>query len=332
MRARQALLLHVWFVAMIMATQSYAQNFASPVTVTVNVGSRAVASALNMNMSGVGSGVNGPQTSQFGTNMQCTKNNWITTTTGGDTDCMSVNVLQGGLTSSARGVVINEQNTGLGYSNGAEMVTTSIDPSNYSISQYEDVQLGNVFSDGTIDGAIYIAVTGTGAAGISIDTQGAASWTNLLQAAKNNNVYFTITGGGSVLTSGKVNATGLVASGSIQSASLVVTTPPSSGSIARANCGTIMRSVGEAPSTLVVPTGLPTGCRFEVIQASTGVITIRGKGLTVEHYQTDADNDLSTSGVGARVEVLIDSKRTLLLRGAMKPASTGLLAFASSDH
>lgn len=317
---------------MVMATQSFAQNFASPVTVTANVGSKAVASALNMNMSGVGSGVNGPQTSQFGTNMQCTKNNWITTTIEGDTDCMIVNVFQGGLTSSARGVVINEQNTGLGYSNGAEMVTTSIDPSNYSISQYQDVQLGNVFSDGTMDGAIYIAVTGTGAAGISINTQGTASWANLLQAAKNNKVYFTITGGGSVLTSGSVNAAGVVASGSVRSASLVVTAPPASNTIARANCGTIMRSVGEAPITLVVPAGLPTGCRFDVIQAKTGAITIRGKDLTVEHYQTDPDDDLSTSGEGARIEVLIDSQKTLLLRGAVKPASTGMLAFASSDH
>ena len=308
--------------------QANAQSFTTPLTMNADVGSKALQANVNVNMSGFGSGVNGPETAQFGANMSCTKNGWQGTNTPGEIDCVHVTVNQGGPNSDARGIVVNTQNTGMGFSNGLEAVASSVTVSNDAIPYFQDLQVADVTSDGQTAGAVFNMVSGSGI-GLAIDTQNNASWTNLLQAAKGGNVFFEITGNGSVVTSGVVTANAVDSGGVVHAAASIVTELPKSQLLKKASCGTTLRSVDRSPVTLIVPSGLPLGCHIDVIQANVGAITIEGRDVDSEHLGSPARQLFKTTGPSAQAELLIDSRKSFLLRGEVQAADDKSLAFVS---
>lgn len=308
-----------------------AQSYSSPVTINAAIGSRALAAGLNLNMSGVGSGTNGPETAQFGTDMQCLKNNYYTpsATVPGNLYCFNVNVQQGGPNSDARGIVVNVQNTGQGFANGFETAATIAVSPNFSVPLYVDDQLADVTSDGGMAGAVFNSSIGTGQAGILVNTQGTASWKNLLQATKNGKVYFTITGSGNIVTSGRVTTAGLVTTKLIQAASFPVSPTSKSKVFNQTDCGTTIRSLGNDPVALVVPRGLPVGCQIEVIQASAGTVTFQGSGMRSEHIGTPDHWQVKTDGPGAQAKLLVDTAMTFFVTGDVSTARSNALALAS---
>ena len=80
-----------------------AQNYTKPVTVNTDVATAASGSGVTVNLTGQGSGVNGPGTAQFGANLACTKDNWQTTSTVGEIDCVNIALHQGGPGSDGSG-------------------------------------------------------------------------------------------------------------------------------------------------------------------------------------------------------------------------------------
>ena len=301
-------------------------------TVNAGLGTKQFASAFNMTMTGVGSGTNGPQTAQYGMSVGATKSNWVNTTVAGRVASVNVNLNQGGPSSDGRGLVINEENTGLGFSNGAEMVASNLNPANYALLPlFVDVQLANASSGGNI-GAVFTPVNGTGTAGILVNTVGAASWSNILQAAKNGRVYFTVSGSGSIVTSGKVTVAGLVSTGPVQATSNPITEISDSHVLQRRNCGTTIRNVNPTALTFVVPAGLPIGCHVQIIQAGSGKITFESRELTEEHFGTSEGTPVRTTGLDAQAELLIDSTHTMLVGGEVEDAPLDAFLDVSFTH
>ncbi len=92
------------------------------------------------------------------------------------------------------------------------------------------------------------------------------------------------------------------------------------------DCGTIINDTGAAAHTLTVPTGLPLGCRIDVIQAggassnptTIGLITFAaGSGETLEQAGSGTLTH-TTTGRYARAQLIINSATTFLLTGQVQ--------------
>ena len=303
-------------VASVTATHSArAQHFSVPLSNTVDVGTTASAANVTLNMTGQGSGTNGPETAQFGVNLSCAKDNYQTTNSVGEIDCLNISLHQGGPGSDSSGILIGVENTGLGYANDMEMVVSQLDTSNDSTPYYEDIQIGSITSDQQMVGATFNAVSGAGGPALYVNAEGSSSWGTVLQAAKGGAIYFRIDGSGNVTTTGSVQTASLTTSGAVRAEGGIVKAVAQSGVLSRDICGATLRSTASGPVTLVVPSGLPIGCRVNVIQASDGAVTFEGQDMRAEHLGTPAGADVRTSGRYAEAQLLIDSPKTFLLRG-----------------
>ena len=295
--------------------QAKADWYNVPLNNTVDVGTVASAANVTLNMTGQGSGTNGPTTAQYGVNMSCGKDNYQTTNSVGEIDCLNISLHQGGPGSDGSGILIGVQNTGKGFANDMEMVVSQINTANGSTPYYQDIQLGSITSDQQMVGATFNAVAGAGGAALYVNAQGASSWNTVIQAAKGGAIYFRVDGNGNVVTTGGVKTASLVTSGAVQAQGGIVKAVAHSEVLDRAVCGTTLRSTAADPVTLVVPSGLPIGCRVNVIQASDGVVTFEGRDTRVEHLGSPANATLRTGGRYAEAQLMIDSAKTVLLRG-----------------
>ena len=308
------------FVTMSFATASVmagarAQNFHFPVTNNVDLGTAASAANITLNMTGQGSGVNGPETAQFGVNLSCAKDNYQSTNSVGEIDCLNIGLHQGGPGSDSSGILIGVENTGLGYANDMEMTVSQLNTNDDSTPYYEDIQIGSITSNQQMSGATFNAVSGAGGPALYVNAEGSSSWNTVLQAAKEGSIYFSIDGNGNVTTTGGVQSASLTTSGPMQAKGGIVKAVAHSELLNKDVCGTTLRSTANGPLTLVVPSGLPIGCRINVIQASDGVVTFEGRNTEAEHLGTPADASLRTSGRYAEAQLLIDTGKTFLLRG-----------------
>ena len=312
--------IHFVTIAMSLASaaathNAHAQQFNIPVTDTTDLGNTAGAATVTLNMSGQGSGTNGPGVAQFGLDLSCAKDNYQTTNSVGEIDCLNIALHQGGPGSDGSGILIGVQNTGQGFANDMEMVVDQLDTSTGSDPYYEDIQIGSITSDQQMVGATFNAVSGAGGPALYVNAEGASSWGTVLQAAKGGSIYFRIDGDGNITTNGSVQTTSLTTSGSVHAEGGIVKAVAHSATLDKGVCGTTLRSTADGPLTLVVPSGLPIGCRINVIQASDGTVTFEGQNTRAEHLGTPADAALRTSGRYAEAQLLIDSAKTFLLRG-----------------
>ncbi len=304
-------------------------TFPHPVVLTTDVGATASASGVAVNLTGQGSGTNGPATAQFGVNMGCAKDNWETTSSVGEIDCVNIALHQGGPGSDGSGILIGAENTGQGFINDIEMVASTLNPSTGQTPYYVDLQLGEVTSDARMYGAVVNALDGAGQSALFVNAEGSSSWADVLQAESGGAIYFSIDGSGNITTKGRVSTASLTTSGAVHAEAGVVTHVSQSEVIRKEDCGTIMRSTGAAPLTLVVPSGLPLGCDVNVIQASDGMITFQGRDMRGEHLGTADPKSFATQGRYAEADLLIDSPKTFLLRGDVGAGGAKSLDFVS---
>lgn len=306
-----------------------AQNYTKPVTVDTDVATTASGSGVTVNLTGQGSGVNGPGTAQFGANLACTKDNWQTTSTVGEIDCVNIALHQGGPGSDGSGLLIGAQNTGKGFINDIEMVASNYDVSTGDTPYYVDIQLGEVTSDQQMYGATINALDGAGKSAILVNAEGTSSWADVLQGESGGSIFFSIDGKGNITTNGTVMSASLTTGGAVHAEAGLVVHVSQSEVIRKEDCGTIMRSTGNAPLTLVVPSGLPLGCHLNVIQASDGPILFQGRDTRSEHLGGADPARLQTQGRYAEADLLIDSPKTFLLRGDVGAPGSKSLDFVS---
>ena len=320
MQSARFVALAVGMVSMTFLQTARAQTFNLPVTINANVGGGASLADIVMNMTGNGSGTNGPATAQYGANIACSKNNWKTATTVGEIDCLNIGLHQGGPGSDSSGILVGVQNTGLGNTTDVDMTASNINTATNTNPFMVNVKLGVITSAKQMYGAMISAVDGAGGAALYVNAQGSSSWTTVLQAAKLGAIYFKIDDNGNLLTTGKISTASLTTSGAIHAMAGIVTTVPASFVVDKANCGTTLRSTATSPVTVTVPSGLPLGCHINVIQASDATVTFRSRGIEGEHEGISNPEDFTTRGRFAEAELTIDSTKTFLLRGEVGSA------------
>lgn len=166
------------------------------------------ASNIHITTTAVGSGVNGPGTAQNGISVRITKDNWNSTTTPaavGEIDGLSITGRQGGAGSDLSGLLVDVQNTGLGFLSSTEMVSTILNPTTSQITQGMDVQEG-VLNAGAGDyiGVVYTATAGALSHGIRIQNNPGSSWGDVIQYLVNGGQVFDVDGAGNVTTTGNI--------------------------------------------------------------------------------------------------------------------------------
>jgi hypothetical protein len=164
-----------------------------PVALTGN----AYASAATVTANALGSGVNGPQTTQTGLTVNISKDNWWTGGKVGEIDGINVMMRQNAPGSDGSGILINVQNQGNGFLSATEFSSTIVDPVHNKITYGIDVQEG-VLNKKTGDfiGAVYTADNGALATGIQIQNSRGASWGYALKYEKDGAVKFAVDGAG----------------------------------------------------------------------------------------------------------------------------------------
>ena len=322
MKPTQSIMIAFCIYSMVEVGPASAQNYTTPLSISANVGGTTNASDVTINMTGNGSGVNGPSTAQYGQNLSCSKTNWKTASTVGEIDCLNVNLRQGGPGSDGSGMLVNVQNAGLGNLTDAELTASVLNPTTNATPYAVDLQLGVITSAKQMYGAVVNAVNGVGAAALYVNAPpSTGSWNSVLQAAKLGHVYFNVDGNGNLTTDGKISTAALTTSGSIQAESGVVTPVPASRTIEKINCGTTIRSTETAPVKVIIPAGLPLGCHVNVIQATDAAITFEAQGVQAETAGSTDRLAFRTGGRFAEAELVIDSPKTFLLHGEVEPTS-----------
>lgn len=332
MRPKPFTAMLVGVAAAAVAYQGRAQTFNSPVSIAADVGGGASASDLAMLMTGNGSGTNGPATAQYGQNLSCSKTNWKTTQTIGEIDCLNIGLHQGGPGSDGSGLLVNVQNAGIGTVTDLDMTASSLNVKANIVPLQMDLQLGVINATKQMFGTIVTAQNGVGDAALYVDAQGAASWATVIQAAKLGQIYFKVDNQGNMTTEGKITTASLTTSGSVQAEGGVVTPVSMSLTIGKANCGTTMRSVSKEAITLEVPTGLPIGCRIDVLQASDAPVAIHGRGVQIEQTGGGtATAEARTGGQFAEAQLTVDSAQTFLVDGDIEGVQAKVADIPSSS-
>ena len=82
------------------------------------------------------------------------------------------------------------------------------------------------------------------------------------------------------------------------------------------DCGSTVEYTGTTAVTWTVPAGLSSGCQINVVQKSSGPVTITGaSGIAAAEYTASGSKTYTTAGQSAEALVLIDSASTFLLSG-----------------
>lgn len=313
--------------------QAGAQTIVQPISLTTDVGASASAAGVAITLTGQGSGTNGPATAQFGANIGCSKDNWMTTSSVGEMDCVNISLHQGGPGSDGSGVLIGVENTGLGFASDTEMQAESVDPTTDAVGYMIDIQEGVVNRGSQMYGVVYNSEAGTGVAAIEVNAENGSAWQTLLQGSNNQGeTYFKVDGSGNITTFGTVTSASLTTSGSVHALSSVVHTVADTQVLRREDCGTTLRSTAAKPLNLVVPDTLPLGCRLDVIQANDGIVTFQGRGMQGEHLGAPDPRNFQTQGRYAEAQLLVDSTKTFLLRGDVGAAGASRSLDLVSDR
>ncbi|MCQ8279303.1 hypothetical protein NFI95_12710 [Acetobacteraceae bacterium KSS8] len=299
-------------------------------TANVNLGSTASTFGLGSSVIADGSGINGPRYAQFGGSLTAIKRGWSdpSATQGvGEVDGLSILVRQGGLGSDAGGILLNVQNTGLGFLAMSEMASTSVDVNTSQIKDGIDIQEGVIdeLNNNKI-GTVYNMIYGVGTNAILIQNDQNASWQNVLRYTQDGNLKLLIDGNGVITATGLDISAAELHSGSemhsgistFQSLRLVSTPIISSDgtySLTASSCGTLVRDLTAAPHTITIPSGLPPGCHIEVVQAgANGTITFASGSLTLEQVGSGQLSH-TTKGQYAHVTIIVDSTTSVLITG-----------------
>ena len=198
----------------------------SSLTATEDLTGTNAASNVTINMSAVGAGVNGPLNAQMGLTVFATKDNWFSGPAAvGEVDGITVLMRQGGPNSDGGGILVNVQNTGMGFLAMDEMVSSIVDPSQNVITREIDVQDG-VLNQSTGDyiGRVFNADVGQLKTAMLVqNASSTATWGNVLINSKNGIQNFVID------DNGNLNAQTVIAAGTIQPGNLTFAQLPTPG-------------------------------------------------------------------------------------------------------
>ncbi len=290
-----------------------------PVVINLNAPGGVPATAAAVTLVAPGSGANGPQTAQVGVNAKCSKSNYLAASTVGEVDCIYAMLRQDGPNSDGSGLLVDAQNTGMGFLSDTEMVASSVNRATDVTNLAVDVQEGVINQGTTMYGAVYDATVGTGSTGVLVQANAGAGWSYAMRALNSSGVqYFSIDGQGNTVQSGTARINGVLQASASQVNGIAETR-----TVRKADCGTIMRSSSDTALTLSVPNGLPVGCRIDIIQAGQGTVRIAGNG-TMRSERLRAQSAVQeTQGRFAEASLLIDSRSSFLLGGQVSDTGGG---------
>lgn len=221
-------------------------------------------------------------------------------------------------------------NTGLSINSGMSVTGTSLFNTE---ADFAGGGSGYVDPEPNVSRALKISGTGIAWSGGAYGDALAITGASVLSGGLNvtgASVFNTETGFGGGLADAepgvardiKANTNGIAFLGGLYGDTMQVlgsTVAPASAALTifPANCGTTIRDFGTTAHTYTVPTGLPTGCLINVIQAGTGAITFAaGSGEVAEQLGTNTTH--TTSGQFATAVMFIDSASTFLVRGQVQ--------------
>ena len=296
----------------------------SPVVINLSAPGGTQSSATTVKMLSPGSGTNGPQTAQIGVNASCSKSNYLAASTVGEVDCLYATLRQDGPNSDGSGLLVDAQNTGMGFLSDTEMVATSVNRATNAVTLGVDVQEGVINLGTTMYGAVYGATTGNGDTAVLVHANPGAAWNYAMRAMDGSGVqYFSIDGHGNTVQNGTARINGVYVNGVLQASASPVEGVAETRTVRKADCGTIMRSTSDRSVTLSVPNGLPVGCRIDIIQAGQGPVSIAGNG-TMRSERLHAQAPVQTTqGRFAEASLLIDSRSSFLVGGQVSDAGGG---------
>ncbi len=304
----------------------------SPVVLDLTAPGGGGFAAEAVTLSSPGSGTNGPQTAQVGMNVSCSKSNYLAATTVGEVDCLYATLRQDGPDSDGSGLLIDTQNTGLGFLSDTEMVASSVNRATNVANLAIDIQEGVINLGTTMYGAVYDAKIGNGDTGVLVQANAGASWNYALRAMNGSGVqYFSLDGQGNTIQNGTARINGVYVSGVLQASASPVNSVAGTRLVRKADCGTIMRSTSDTSLRLTVPNGLPVGCRIDIIQGGQGIVLIGGTG-TMRSERLDAQSAIqATRGRFAEASLLVDSRSSFLVGGQVSDTGGAALADARRD-
>jgi len=192
-----------------------------------NAGSHATTSnsAFSVNSVPTGSGMNGPSFADYGATVSVVKNNFLTSTVGGEIDGLTIVTRQG--LDDTDGILINVGGVS-GFMGLIEGVTSQFQATTGTILKQMDAQIASIETGRTgaasSIGYLSSATVGTWDAGLQIQSQGTAGYTNAIVVKGNSGgaTTFTVTPAGVVTANGGVTG---VANGSSAAAGIVGETP-----------------------------------------------------------------------------------------------------------
>ena len=184
----------------------------TPLTVapsTALTGNSATAAAISA--TATGSGTNGPGTAQTALTLNLTTPNYPTTApTIGEIDPLTIFFRQSHPGSDGSGLLINGQNTGLGFTSATEFTMSIYDTGSNAITRQIGVQEAVLNLPGTdYHGAAYTALLGNMSSAIRVqNVTGVSTWGLVMDNIKNGTTNFFINDAGVVSASGyQVGAT-----------------------------------------------------------------------------------------------------------------------------
>lgn len=296
----------------------------SPVVINLSAPGGAPASAAAITLLAPGSGANGPQTAQVGMNVKCSKSNYLAASTVGEVDCLYALLRQDGPNSDGSGLLVDAQNTGMGFLSDTEMVASSVNRATNVTNLAVDVQEGVINQGTTMYGAVYDATIGNGSTAVLVQANAGAGWNYALRAMDGSGVqYFSLDGQGNTIQNGTARINGVYVNGVLQASASPVNGVAETRIVRKADCGTIMRSTSDTALTLSVPNGLPVGCRISIIQAGQGTVRIAGNGtMRSERFRAQSAVQ-ATQGRYAEASLLIDSRSSFLVGGQVSDTGGG---------
>ena len=304
------------------------QTLFDPVVLDLGAPGGTPYSAETVNLSSPGSGTNGPQTAQVGVNVRCSKSNYLSAETVGEVDCLYATLRQDGPNSDGSGLLVDTQNTGMGFLSDTEMVASSVNRATNAVNLALDIQEGVINLGTTMYGAVYSAKTGQGDTGLLVQASAGAGWNYALRAMNGSGVqYFSLDGQGNTIQNGTARINGVTVDGVLQASASPVEGVARARMIRKADCGTTMRSTSDTSLTLTVPNGLPVGCRIGIIQAGRGAVLIAGGGAMRSERLDAQSATQKTQGRFAEASLLIDGS-SFLVGGEVSDAGGAALADA----
>ncbi|QKE91167.1 hypothetical protein HN018_14935 [Lichenicola cladoniae] len=159
--------------------------------------------------------------------------------------------------------------------------------------------------------------TTNGTAGIYFGASGAGRWHYGMACPQNaisDDCWSVHSGPASTVIAG-VDMNGNLMAQTIRAAGSIVSTHAGSYMTGPADCGTTIRDTGASAHTYTVATGMPLGCRIDVVQAASGQVLFSGSaGVMVEAF----GGATGTAGQYARAVILVDSATSVLLGGQIR--------------